>query len=295
MGEMTFGVAVVTCNRLNLLKECVGAITAQESPFSKVAIVNNNSNDGTKEYLESIKDDRFSIVHSSENLGGAGGFYLALKQFENQNVDWILIIDDDAIIRPDFIQEMKAAIDRTNGEYQAYAGVVYEEGVPNILHRKRVVSSDVLGEPVALGEYQEKQFVFDVASFCGLLIHSQVIKAVGLPKKEYFIWHDDTEYSLRIHQISRMLNVNTAGLDHKRKPGASDIHDWKNFYGFRNELDLFHKYSKKQYCKEVVKMIIRIWKAKRDRDERLEKIYSSALKAQLSGKFGVNPDFLPGK
>lgn len=295
MAEMTFGVAVVTCNRLNLLKECVGAITAQEYPFSKVAIVNNNSNDGTKEYLDSIKDDRFSIVHSSENLGGAGGFYLALKQFENQNVDWILIIDDDAIIRPDFIQEMKAAIDRTNGEYQAYAGVVYEEGVPNILHRKRVVSSDVLGEPVALGEYQEKQFVFDVASFCGLLIHSQVIKAVGLPKKEYFIWHDDTEYSLRIHQISRMLNVNTAGLDHKRKPGASDIHDWKNFYGFRNELDLFHKYSKMQYCKEVVKMIIRIWKAKRDRDERLEKIYSSALKAQLSGKFGVNPDFLPGK
>ena len=295
MAEMKFGVAVVTCNRLYLLKECVGAIIAQEYPFSKVAIVNNNSSDGTKGYLDSIGDERFSILHSSENLGGAGGFNLALKQFENQEIDWILIIDDDAIIRSDFIKEMKAAIERTNEEYQAYAGVVYEDGVPNTMHRKRVVPSDVLGEPVALSEYQERTFVFDIASFCGLLIHAQVLKIIGLPKKEYFIWHDDTEYSLRINRISRMLNVNTAGLDHKRKPGASDIHDWKNFYGFRNELDLFKKYSKRQYYKEIVKMIIRICIAKKNKDERLVKIYSSALKAQLNDDFGINTEFLPGK
>ena len=107
MKELSFGVAVVTCNRLNLLKECVDAINNQEVPFSKIAIVNNNSNDGTKEFLDSISDERYCIVHSSENLGGAGGFHLALKQFEDQSIDWVLIIDDDAIIRPDFIKEMK--------------------------------------------------------------------------------------------------------------------------------------------------------------------------------------------
>ena len=52
MKEMSFGVAVVTCNRLNLLKECVDAINSQEVPFSKIAIVNNNSNDGTEEFLD---------------------------------------------------------------------------------------------------------------------------------------------------------------------------------------------------------------------------------------------------
>lgn len=295
MKEMSFGVAVVTCNRLNLLKECVDAINSQEVPFSKIAIVNNNSNDGTKEFLDSISDERYCIVHSSENLGGAGGFHLALKQFEDQSTDWVLIIDDDAIIRLDFIKEMKKAIEAHKDQYKAYAGVVFEDGVPNTFHRKKVVSSDVLGEPVALEEYEKDTFVFDVASFCGLLIHSSVIQAIGLPRKEYFIWHDDTEYSLRINKLSRMLNVNTAGLDHKRKPGASDVHDWKNFYGFRNELDLFKQYSKKQYYKELVKMVIRIVKAKKAKDDRLVKIYSAALKANLSGKFGVNTEFLPGK
>lgn len=295
MKEMSFGVAVVTCNRLNLLKECVDAINGQEVPFSKIAIVNNNSNDGTEEFLDSISDERYCIVHSSENLGGAGGFHLALKQFEDQSTDWVLIIDDDAIIRPDFIKEMKIAIEAHKDQYKAYAGVVFEGGIPNTLHRKRIVSCDVLGKPVSLEEYKKDTFVFDVASFCGLLIHSSVIQVIGLPRKEYFIWHDDTEYSLRINKLSRMLNVNTAGLDHKRKPGASDIHDWKNFYGFRNELDLFKKYSKKQYYKEIVKMMIRIIEAKKAKDDRLVKIYSAALKANLSGKVGVNTEFLPGK
>ena len=234
-------------------------------------------------------------MHSSENLGGAGGFHLALKQFEDLSTDWVLIIDDDAIIRPDFIKEMKIAIEAHKDQYKADAGVVFEGGIPNTLHRKRIVSCDVWGKPVSLEEYKKDTFVFDVASFCGLLIHSSVIQVIGLPRKEYFIWHDDTEYSLRINKLSRMLNVNTAGLDHKRKPGASDIHDWKNFYGFRNELDLFKKYSKKQYYKEIVKMMIRIIKAKKAKDDRLVKIYSAALKANLSGKVGVNTDFLPGK
>ena len=295
MKEMSFGVAVVTCNRLNLLKECVDAINSQEVPFSKIAIVNNNSNDGTKDFLDSISDERYCIVHSSENLGGAGGFHLALKQFEDQSTDWVLIIDDDAIIRPDFIKEMKKAIEAHKDQYKAYAGVVYEDGVPNTFHRKKVISYDVLGEPVSLDEYKKATFVFDVASFCGLLIHSNVIQAIGLPRKDYFIWHDDTEYSLRINKLSRILNVNTAGLDHKRKPGASDVHDWKNFYGFRNELDLFKQYSKRQYYKEIVKMVIRIIKAKKAKDYRLVEIYSAALKANLSGKFGVNTSFLPGK
>ena len=295
MSNMTFGVAVVTCNRLSLLKECVEAINSQQYSMEKVVIVNNNSNDGTKEYLDSIKDKRYTVVHSTENLGGAGGFYLALQQFENQPVDWVLIIDDDAIIRPDFIQEMKSKIEQSSGKYLAYSGVVYEEGIPNTFHRKRIVSGDVLGRAVALEEYQSEEFVLDVASFCGLLIHTSLLKKIGLPKKEYFIWHDDTEYSLRIHQVSRILNVNAAGLDHKRKPGASDIHDWKNFYGYRNELDLFSRYSKKQYIKEVVKMTVKIAKAKKSGDKKLVKIYSSALKAQMSGKFGMNPEFLPGK
>ena len=145
MSSESFGVAVVTCNRLNLLKECVDAINGQTVPFQKVVIVNNNSNDGTKQFLDEIEDKRYQIVHSAQNLGGAGGFSLALEQFCDMTTDWVLIIDDDAIIRKNFIEEIANQIEKYNDKYLAYSGVVLEEGKPNILHLKVVVKNDVLG------------------------------------------------------------------------------------------------------------------------------------------------------
>ena len=293
MSSESFGVAVVTCNRLNLLKECVEAINMQTQPFKKVVIVNNNSNDGTIQFLDQIEDERYQIVHSNKNLGGAGGFYLALEQFCDMPTDWVLIIDDDAIIRKNFIEEIANQIEKYNDKYLAYSGVVLEEGKPNILHRKEAVKNDVLGVPVPLEQYDEENFECGIASFCGLLINTSLLKKIGLPKKEYFIWHDDTEYSLRINNVSKILNVNTAVLDHKRKPGASDIHDWKNYYGLRNELDLCRRYNKKQYYKEILKMKVRLFRAKKNKDYRLAEIYSAVLKDNSKHMLGINEEFLP--
>ena len=48
---MNIAVVVVTYNRLSLLKECVEALAQQTVKVSEVIIMDNNSNDGTKEYL----------------------------------------------------------------------------------------------------------------------------------------------------------------------------------------------------------------------------------------------------
>ena len=95
---MKTAVVIVTHNRIELLKECLGCVDSQEIPFSRVIVVNNSSTDGTKEYLDSISDKRYCIIHSEENLGGAGGFYVALKEAQKEEFDWVLIIDDDAMI-----------------------------------------------------------------------------------------------------------------------------------------------------------------------------------------------------
>lgn len=40
----------------------------------------------------------------------------------------------------------------------------------------------------------------DSASFVSMYIKASVVKEVGLPIKEFFIWADDVEYSLRISE-----------------------------------------------------------------------------------------------
>ena len=45
---------VVTYNRLKLLKECIEALLAQTYPEMDILVVNNNSTDGTQEYLDEL-------------------------------------------------------------------------------------------------------------------------------------------------------------------------------------------------------------------------------------------------
>ena len=47
---------VVTFNRLNLLKDVIQSLREQNSKLEEILVVNNNSSDGTKEWLEIQKD-----------------------------------------------------------------------------------------------------------------------------------------------------------------------------------------------------------------------------------------------
>lgn len=109
---MKFAVTIVTYNRLELLKECVQQVLSQTVPFSYICIVDNHSTDGTSKYLDQLVAEtqtassdknkpEFHILHLPENIGGAGGFAKGIDDLGKTDCDWILIIDDDAMIAAD--------------------------------------------------------------------------------------------------------------------------------------------------------------------------------------------------
>lgn len=130
---MNYAVVVVTCNRVKLLEECVNAILAQIKPANQVIIVDNASKDGTEAYLASLDDRRFKVIRSSSNLGGAGGFALAMSEVDLEDNDFVLIIDDDAIIEKEFVSEIEK---KMNADVLAYSGTVMEEGKPAVFTGK---------------------------------------------------------------------------------------------------------------------------------------------------------------
>lgn len=91
---------IVTYNRLNLLKECIQAVLHQKMKPTNIIVVNNNSTDGTDNYLKKISNQlsNLKILNLNENLGGAGGFNAGFKYFiQNSSSDYLWLMDDDAI------------------------------------------------------------------------------------------------------------------------------------------------------------------------------------------------------
>ena len=247
---MKYSVVIVTYNRLQLLKECISCIEKQEKKFDEIVIVDNASTDGTRDWLMSL-GEKYNILYETINGGGAKGFKDGVEYtFQNLDTDWILLIDDDAMLSKNYLENIDNFI-TTNSEYLAVSGTVRTEGKIDITHRKRVRSKLTFSiTPVDIKEYDTEVFEYDLSSFCGLLFSAKLIEEIGLPQEEYFIWYDDSEYSLRLRTKTKIVNVNEAWLNHKtKKSSQKDQLNWKGYYGIRNMGDIIQIYGKKsQYC-----------------------------------------------
>ena len=102
---MNFGVVLVTYNRLDKLKIALKCYEKQTYLPKEIIVVNNNSNDGTYEYLEKwkLKESKIkkTIINLKKNSGGSGGFYTGLKESLSKKFDYVWVSDDDAFPEKD--------------------------------------------------------------------------------------------------------------------------------------------------------------------------------------------------
>jgi GT2 family glycosyltransferase len=90
-------IVVLTYNRLHLLQQCVENVIARTSPATReIVIWDNASDDGTREYLDSLDDPRLKIVHHPENIA----MNAKARAVRLTTCDYILELDDDIIDAP---------------------------------------------------------------------------------------------------------------------------------------------------------------------------------------------------
>lgn len=254
MEKEKYVVAITTCNRLTLLKKCIRCASCQTVLPEKIIIVDNASDDGTGEYLAHgiaeeefyLGKDRYEIVHCPKNIGGAGGFREGMRRAADLKTDWVILIDDDAMLQPDYARLLLR--EAVQG-WQVLAGTVRTDGAVDSFHRRNITRHGLFPRPIGLEAYSRRFFLCDVASFCGVMIDTALVECVGLPEQDYFIYHDDTEYLLRFLRMGvRTIVVTDAVLDHEthvtnqKKPRR---YTWKDYYAIRNRLWYVSKYGSK--------------------------------------------------
>lgn len=295
---MKLGVVIVTYNRLELLKECIIACEEQTEGFEKILVINNASTDGTFEYLKSLSYENLEIINSKENLGGAGGFYLGIERAREYDLDYLLLIDDDAILASNYNKEILKHI---QDDIYAYSGSVKTDGKIQFEHRRHLHKGFKCVNSTS-DEYNSEYFDYDLSTFCGVFISMDIIRKIGLPCKEFFIWFDDTEYSLRINKYSKIRNINTTELNHKTIIANNKGFSWKSYYGLRNQIIIIKKYFSKytlfKFILSMYKMIIggKIMKVlKKDLYySKISDMYKEALEDGLKNHIGKNDKYIPG-
>src|SRR5205085_5383239 len=108
-------VTLVTYNSGRFIKRCLESVLAQKYPDKEIIVVDNCSTDGTADILEQF-EDRCQIVYNTENIGFAAAQNQAIALSSG---DWVLTLNPDVLLLPDFIQGMVEA-----GRLDPLAGTV---------------------------------------------------------------------------------------------------------------------------------------------------------------------------
>lgn len=239
---------VVTYNRLELLKRNIHCLR-QNKPLTSILVVNNGSTDGTTDWLDAQADIR--VIHQA-NVGGSGGFYTGIQAAYEAGADWIWCMDDDVFPRADCLEHLLVEAHRTG------VGML----APRRLQEGRVFTNDFqaynLTNPFA-SMYRgklSKQVVNEPVeivgtAFEGPFIKREVVAKIGLPRKDLFIFCDDTDYCLRIVLAGYKILYVPAALMDKEKFFSQDSWSernrkkkWKRFYQVRNSTFLNHHYGR---------------------------------------------------
>ena len=226
---------VVTYNRISLLRECIDALRNQTRKLDEIIVVNNNSNDGTNEWLENQID--LTSIHQ-QNTGGAGGFYTGIKTAYENQYDWVWCMDDDCLPRLDALENILSSGYKTNALLNSV--VVDKSNNSNLTFglfdfiEKRLF--------VRIEEIKDRKLINTANLFNGTLIHKDVIKKIGYPIKEFFIYGDDYEYFLRIKTNGIEIKTVVASIVEHPEQKHIYIGKWKLFYRINEFNSLGVKY-----------------------------------------------------
>lgn len=242
-------VVVVTYNRADLLERMLAGLAALERQPDLVVVVDNASTDHTRDVLAQAPNPNLVAIHTTENLGGAGGFHLGVKAAYEKGADRMWLMDDDVVPAPDCLTRLLevdgscliAVREDRAGALVEKAAIRFDLRNPLAIRPKTATIETTYGSRSAMPALVEVENM----AFEGFLVRREVIDEIGLPDPSYFIFYDDVDFAVRARRAGhRILAVRDAVL--VRQLDFDQQHDlagWKGYYMYRNLFAVHFRYG----------------------------------------------------
>lgn len=278
---------VVTRNRKALLRRCLEAIDAQQPPVDQVVVVDNASEDGTGEMVQT-EFAHMALLELAENLGGAGGFSQGMAWAHARDFDWLWLMDDDTLAEADTLRAL------LRGAARAPAG-------PPLLVASSVLWKDGRVHPMNFGLPRWRRpaeladgvahglLLMRYATFVSVAVRREAIDRFGLPLEHYFIRGDDVEYTARVLKDEPGFLVPESRVYHwTPEPHGPDSGAGERFYYLvRNSLlilrgSAMHPVERFDYGRWYLRALVRYLRAHR-RDRAALALVARGIRDGLRG------------
>lgn len=188
-----------------------------------IIILHYQNWDDTNKCLNSLKKlnyDNFEIIvidNDKENRGFAGGNNIGIKQALEKGADYVLLLNNDTVVEPDFLRELVKV-----GESDKKIGILGPIGgkITRFYTKGIHVTENI-----------------DYISGACMLVKRGVIEKIGLMHEDYFLYFEDVEWCLKARKVGyKCVLVPEAKIWHKVSSSAKAESFSYIYYHFRNGL-----------------------------------------------------------
>jgi GT2 family glycosyltransferase len=249
-------IVVINWNGENDTIPCLYSLLRLEYNNAHVVISDNGSREESLDCIRSWRSEHsasfgqggiasLEILENRCNLGFTGGNTVGIKHALNNGADYVLFLNNDTLVTPDFLTKMVKAGDADPAVgiigCKIYMGTPHQPGTPQIWSLGGY--SFVRGLPLNVGggQYDKPQWngikVQPMINGCCMLIKKRVIETVGVQDDRLFFGMDDVEYSLRAHRYGwKNVVVYDAAIYHAGSQSVTPRSGLQVYYNFRNAL-----------------------------------------------------------
>ena len=211
---MGISIIIVNYNTLDLTVDCIDSIITHTHDVEyEIIVVDNDSTDGSKEFLS--KDKRIKYIQSGENLGFGRANNLG---YEYSSGKYVFLLNSDTILLNNAIKEFYDRMEtappqiacmgclltgkkgeriHSYGKFPTIGNEIVRRGIP---FRKKMPWLSTGFDYPNVDYLDEHCFTVEYVTGADLFIRRDVIEKYGLFDKDFFMYYEETEMQHRYKQ-----------------------------------------------------------------------------------------------
>ena len=241
-------VVIVNYNGYKDTEECLASLRKVKTPNMYVIIVDNGStDDSTNRLKEFVIEEKEHLICVEDNLGFSGGNNIGIRYAIDKGAEYVCLLNNDTVVDPNFLDKM---LDKADNNSVVYGTIRFFSNPDRVWFAGgnynrwtgRTVHFGYNQNDAKIEELREKQ---NFVTGCLLLMPTYVIEKIGMLPEHYFLYYEDTEYSLRLIENGvGMKYAREAIIYHKVSASTQKMPDKMMYYTIRNSLLVICEHEK---------------------------------------------------
>jgi len=220
------GVVILNWNNWPDTKICIDFLKKSISNSDNlIIVVDNGSSDDSVENLRELKD--IVLLESKSNLGFSGGCNLGIKYCVDHFCDYIVLLNNDAVVSKDTILHMLSAMQRYRNRALIGSIVFNHDGS---IQSAGMKINKITGRVEAYKQFNVMNRI-DYITGCCLLLPINFISEVGYFDDNFFLYWEDADLSIRANLAGYKLVIDPQSMVfHKDSASTKDNPYIKELY-----------------------------------------------------------------